>query len=122
MILIFSNYPHKRSNFKNGPSPASFSFFFVFSNKHYNFLQQIYVKQYPFNIWCWDSSPQPAGHESAPITTRPGLPPIKSLTFNQHFLDIFKVNDRVLSQYGISFHFFKWAKPGLFLFIFILFT
>ena len=29
---------------KNGPTPASYSFIFVFSNKHYNFLQQINVK------------------------------------------------------------------------------
>ena len=26
--------------------------------------------------WCWDSNPQPSGHESPPFTTRPGLPPI----------------------------------------------
>ena len=29
----------------NGPSPASFSFIFVFSNKQYTFLQQIYVEK-----------------------------------------------------------------------------
>ena len=28
----------------------------------------------PSSIWCWDSNPQPLGHESPPITTRPGLP------------------------------------------------
>ena len=34
--------------FLNGPFPASFSFILDFSNKHYNFLQQIIVKNdYP---------------------------------------------------------------------------
>ena len=28
------------------------------------------------SIWCWDSNPQPLEHESSPVTTRPGLPPI----------------------------------------------
>ena len=31
------------------------------------------VKKCPSSIWCWDSNPQPSGHESPPITTRPGL-------------------------------------------------
>ena len=29
----------------NGPSPGSLSFIFVFSNKHYNFSQQMYVEK-----------------------------------------------------------------------------
>ena len=28
------------------------------------------------SIWCWDSNPQPSGHESPPTTTRPGIPPL----------------------------------------------
>ena len=60
---------------KNGPTPASFSFIFGLSNKHYKFLQQIYVKKCPSSIRCQDSNPRPSKRESSPITTRPGLPP-----------------------------------------------
>ena len=31
------------------------------------------VKKCPSSIQCWDLNPQPSGHESVPITTRPGL-------------------------------------------------
>ena len=42
----------------------------------------------PSSIWCWDSNPQPLGHESPPITTRPGLPLLnccQSLSLIFHF-------------------------------------
>ena len=46
--------------FKNWPSPASFSFIFVFSNKHYNFKTNINkCEKCPSIIRCWDSNPQP---------------------------------------------------------------
>ena len=55
------------------PRPL-FCLFSVFSNKHYKFLQQIYVKKIPSNIRCRDSNPRrPSECESFPITTRPGL-------------------------------------------------
>ena len=38
-------------------------------------LHQIYVIKCPSSIGCWYSNPQPLGHESPSITTRPGLPP-----------------------------------------------
>ena len=60
--------------FSNGPSHASFSFIFVFSNKHYNFTSNKWEKC-PSSVQCWDSSSQPSEHESPPITTRPGFPP-----------------------------------------------
>ena len=53
-------------------NPGLFFVYFRLSNNHY--IQQIYVKKCLFSIWCWDSKPQPSGHESPPITTRPGLP------------------------------------------------
>ena len=59
---------------KNGPTPASFLFIFYFSNKHYNFFTNFFVKKCKNNIPCRDSNPWPLGHESPPITTRPGLP------------------------------------------------
>ena len=49
------------------PRPL-FRLFSVFSNKHYKFLQQIYVKKCPSSIWCWDSNPRPLERESPPIT------------------------------------------------------
>ena len=52
-----------------------FVYFRSFSNKHYKFLQQIFVKKYPSSIRCPDSNPRPLECESPSITTRPGLPP-----------------------------------------------
>ena len=46
----------------------------VFSNKHYNFYNNICDKC-PSSIRCQDLNPQPLGRESPPITTRPWLPP-----------------------------------------------
>ena len=40
------------------------------------FLQQINVKKCPSSAWCRDLNTQPLQHESPPITTRQGLPPI----------------------------------------------
>ena len=60
---------------KMGQPWPLFHLFPVFSNKHYNFLQQIYVKKCSSSIWCQDSNPRPLECESPPITTRPGLPP-----------------------------------------------
>ena len=37
----------------------------------------------PSSLRCMDSNPRPSEHESPPITTRPGLPPL--------FLNIFKM-------------------------------
>ena len=57
------------------PRPL-FRLFSVFSNKHYKFLQQIYVKKCPSSIRCLDLNPRPSERESPSITTRPGFPPI----------------------------------------------
>ena len=64
------NFP---SFFLNGPTPASFCLFSIFSNKQYNFTTNI-CEKCPCSIRCRDSNPQPSEHESLPITTRPGLP------------------------------------------------
>ena len=42
---------------KNGPILASFSFIFVFSNKHYNFTTNICEKS-PSSMRSWDSKPR----------------------------------------------------------------
>ena len=44
--------------FKNGPFMASFSFIFVFSNKHYNSYNKYMWKMLcTSSIWCRDSNP-----------------------------------------------------------------
>ena len=63
---------------KIGPTPASFLFLFsVFFKQTLQFLQQINVKKCPSSIRRRDSNPRPFEHESSPITTRPGLPPLQ---------------------------------------------
>ena len=59
---------------------TSLGFFYVYFRlfkQALQFLQQINVKQCPSSIRHWDSNPQPLEIESPPITTRPGLPPVK---------------------------------------------
>ena len=63
--------------YKNGPTPASSSFIFVFSNTHYKFYNKYVCEKCPSNIWCWDSNSWPLEHESPPITTRQGSRHIK---------------------------------------------
>ena len=49
------------------------SFLLIFSNKHhYKFYNKLMWK----NVRCWNSNPRPSEHESPPITTRPGFPPL----------------------------------------------
>ena len=52
--------------------------FSVFSSKHRYKLQQIYVKK-SIQYMVPGLNPRPSEHESPPITTRPGLPPIKKI-------------------------------------------
>ena len=66
---------------KKSPSPASFSFIFVFSKKHYNFTTNK-CEKCPSSLRCWDLNPQPFEHESPPIITRPGLPPLSPFVVN----------------------------------------
>ena len=61
--------------FKNGPTPASFSFIIgLFKQTSLQFFQQMYVKKCPSSIWYRDSNPQPLERDSLPITTRPVFP------------------------------------------------
>ena len=63
------------ANFDNsGPSLAFFVYFRLFK-QILQLLQLIYVNKWPYSIQCWVSNPQPSGHKSAQLTTRPGLPP-----------------------------------------------
>ena len=54
------------------PRPL-FNIFSVFFLQILQILQQNNVKKCPSSRWRWDSNPQPSVHESASITTRPGL-------------------------------------------------
>ena len=56
------------------PRPL-FHLFLSFQTK-LQILQQINVKKCPSSTRCWDFNPRPLEHESLPITTRPGLPPL----------------------------------------------
>ena len=82
--------------FFNGPSSASFSYIFVFSNKHYNSYNKCMWKILcSSSIWCRDSNPQSLEHQSPPLTTRPGLPPNcrKYLSTSNYFLFCFTEPD-----------------------------
>ena len=60
-----------------GANPGLFFVSFrSFSNKHYIFTTNI-CEKYPSSIRCRDSNPRPLERESLPITTRPGLPPLR---------------------------------------------
>ena len=73
--------------FKNGPSPASFSFNFGHFQTNINtILQEIIVQKCPCSTQCWDSNPQPSEVKSPPVTTRPGLPPKKKIVCKKVFL------------------------------------
>ena len=53
-----------------------FVYFRLFSNKHqFNFTTNVSEKCQS-NTQCSHSNPRPSGHESPPVTTRPGLPPV----------------------------------------------
>ena len=68
--LLYEAKSYILTFFKMGQPRPLFRLFSVFSNKHYKFLQQIYVKKCPSSIWCRDSNPQPSQREYPPITTR----------------------------------------------------
>ena len=44
-------------------------------------MQQINVKKFPSSKWRWDLNTRPLEHESPPITTRPGLPPLEPFSY-----------------------------------------
>ena len=48
----------------------------LFSTKHQTIFTTNICEKCPSSICCWNSNQQPSGHESPPITTRPGLPPL----------------------------------------------
>ena len=71
-----------------------FHLYAAFSHKHYNFCNNLMCTKYPFSKRYWDSNPQPFDHESPPITTRPGLPPLfnwKLITNSYSILGLYKV-------------------------------
>ena len=59
------------------PRPPLSFIFRLFMQTLLHFLQLIYVKNVS-SIRCRDSNPRPSEHESPPITTRPGLPPLET--------------------------------------------
>ena len=73
--------------YKNGPSPASFSFIFGPPQTNIDIIFTTnQCEKSPSNIWRRDSNPWPLERESPPITTRPGLPPfLRLLDFQNSF-------------------------------------
>ena len=69
-------------------SPASYSSFQPTNIAI--FPTNIVCEKCPSSIWCWYLNPQPSGHESPLITTRPRLPPFfnKSCLFNQEVFSL----------------------------------
>ena len=60
-------WPSKFKFFKKQMGhPGLFFVYFRLFKQTLQFLQQICVKKCPSSIWCWDSNPQPSGHESPP--------------------------------------------------------
>ena len=59
----------------------------------------------PSRIQCWDSHPQPLEHESSPITTLPGLPPLNDL-FNST-----TPKSSIVQSCSITKHFCCFRRP-----------
>ena len=64
------------SNFFKWANPGLFLIYFCLFKHITYFTTNTYVKKCPSSIQCWDSISQPLEHETPPITTRPGLPPL----------------------------------------------
>ena len=57
------------------------------------FLQQTNVNKRPSSIQCRDSNSRPLQHESHPIITRPGLPPLETLILDQYSQPLYNVKN-----------------------------
>ena len=85
----------KQKDFFKWAIPGLFyRLFLVFSNKHYNFYNNI-CEKCPSSIRCRDWNPRPLGIESPPVTTRPGLPTTAN-TFYRSYLDVLKLLSKIL--------------------------
>ena len=77
-ILVTRPYPIRCPLFNpcflmGKPWPLLSFIFSLFNQTSWQFLQQIYVKNGPSSIRCWDLNTRPSDYESSQITTRPGL-------------------------------------------------
>ena len=73
------------------PKPL-FCLFLSFQTNITIFKTKKCVNVHPVYLHCWDKNPQPSDHESPPITTRPGLPPL----FLYCYLDRFDLVGNIL--------------------------
>ena len=83
-VLLFGHEPERR-RFGFGPDLSAAKNRHVFRFRRITLhasavmvtkLIYSYFFKCPPRLWSWDSNPRPSEHESHPITTRPGLPPI----------------------------------------------
>ena len=92
----------------NGPTPASFLFFLGLFLTNNTILATNECEKCPSNIQRRDLNPRPLDHESSPITTRPGLPPLGLFGL---FLS-FRIATFTLSKEKVGCH--AWdSNPGL---------
>ena len=67
-----------------GHPQSLFLFIFgLFQTSINTIFQQINVKKCPSSIWYRDFNPQISEREFPPITTRPGLPPLRANMFTR---------------------------------------
>ena len=69
-VVGMDSKPTYTFSFLNGPTPACF---IVFQTNVIIIFTTNICEKCPFSIRCPDLNPRPLGHESPPITTRPGL-------------------------------------------------
>ena len=74
-----------------------FIYFRSFQTIQYNFYNK--SKKCSFSIQRWDSNPWPFKHESSPITTRPGLPPLLKMLLLTWWINPKKTMRDMLKMY-----------------------
>ena len=66
---------------KNWPTPASFIIYLLyFQTSIIPIFTTNTWEKCPSSIQCRDLNPRPSEHDTPPITTRPGLPPLRFLS------------------------------------------
>ena len=83
---------HRHSFQKWANLSLFYGLFWSFQTNSITFFTTNRCEKCPSSIQCWDSNPQPSEHESAPITTRPGLPPQTTLCLRRIFVKLFQLS------------------------------
>ena len=87
---------------------------------YFRLFKQINVNKCPSSKQCWDLNPRPLEHESPPMITRPGLPPIllvlfwNEKAFESEVLNLFKPNFLYLGLPNFDVAAWSWAAAKVF--------